>query len=121
MHCNKRRASAANDLFDRLVGATEQRERECDAERLGGLQVDVQLDFSCLLDRQVGGLFTLEDAAGIDAGLSKNVCNVSAVAHQAAGRHRLAHMVNRRHRVACRQRVVPQFEIRLFRPQASPR
>jgi hypothetical protein len=30
-------------------------------------------------------------------------------------------MVNRRHRVACRQRVVPQFEIRLFRPQASPR
>ena len=49
------------------------------SECLHGLEVDVQLDFSCLLDRQVGGLFTLEDAAGIDAGLTKNVCNVSAV------------------------------------------
>jgi hypothetical protein len=41
-------------LFDHLVGATEQREWHGDAERLGDFQVDVKLDFGCLLDRQVG-------------------------------------------------------------------
>src|SRR5262249_46445627 len=38
------------------------------AQLLGGLQVDVQLDFSGLLDWQVGGLLTLENPAGIDSG-----------------------------------------------------
>jgi hypothetical protein len=33
------------------------------AERLGGLEVDDQLDFYCLLDRQVGGLVALENPA----------------------------------------------------------
>jgi hypothetical protein len=37
--------------LDHLIGATEQRERERDAERLGGLQIDVQLNFRRLLDR----------------------------------------------------------------------
>jgi hypothetical protein len=35
--------------------------------RLGCLEVDVQLDFGGLLHRQAGGLFTLENAADIDA------------------------------------------------------
>ena len=36
-----------------------------EAERLGGLEIDDQLDFRGLLDRQVGGLFALQNAAGI--------------------------------------------------------
>ena len=55
-------------LFDHLVGAADQRVRDGDAERLGGLQVDDHLDFSGLLDRQIGRLLALENAAGIDAG-----------------------------------------------------
>ena len=51
--------------FDHLVGAAEQRGREREPDRLGGLEVDDQLDFRGLLDRQVGGLVAFEDPAGI--------------------------------------------------------
>jgi len=43
-----------------------------EAERLRGLLVDVQLDFSGLLYWQVGGLVTLENPAGINAGHRTN-------------------------------------------------
>jgi len=46
-------------LFKDFVGAAGQRQRDGDAKRLGGLQVDVQLNFCRLLDRQVGGLGAL--------------------------------------------------------------
>src|SRR5690242_15402234 len=58
--------AARSILFDHLVGAAAQRQRHGDAERSGGLDVDVQFDFRCLLDRQIGRLLTLEDTAGID-------------------------------------------------------
>ena len=45
--------------FDDLVGAGEERLRDGEAERLGGLQVDHQLEFGRLLDRQVAGLCAL--------------------------------------------------------------
>ena len=38
-----------------------------EAERLGGLEIDDQLELGRLLDRQVGGLLALEDATGVDA------------------------------------------------------
>ena len=53
------RAPAANDvrgcnaLLDHLVGATEQRQREGETERLGGLKIDNELDFCKQLDGQV--------------------------------------------------------------------
>jgi hypothetical protein len=46
-------------LFDRLIGAADQRQRHGDAERLRGLEIDDQLDLSGLLDRQVGRLRAL--------------------------------------------------------------
>ena len=71
-----------------------------EAERLGGLEIDDQLDFGGLLHRQVGRLLALEDAAGVDADHAIQVCNAGSVAHQAAGRDELAIRGNRRHRVA---------------------
>jgi hypothetical protein len=53
------RAPAANDvrgcnaLLDHLVGATKQRQREGETERLGGLKIDNELDFCKQLDGQV--------------------------------------------------------------------
>jgi hypothetical protein len=37
------------------------------AKRLGGLEIDDQLDFRRLHDRQVSGLLALENPAGVDA------------------------------------------------------
>jgi len=60
---------SSSTLFDHLVGAGEQRDRDGDAKRLGFLEVDDQLDLSELLDRQIGRLLALKNAAGVDAGL----------------------------------------------------
>ena len=38
-------------LLDHFVGAVENRERDCQTERLGGLEIDDQFDFRGLLDR----------------------------------------------------------------------
>src|SRR6267142_4154011 len=52
-------------LFYHLVGATEQREWDVDAERLGGLEVYEELNFRRLHDRQVGRLHASENFPGI--------------------------------------------------------
>jgi len=41
--CAKSRHSALRQLFDHLVGAVEQRQRESDAERLGRLELVIRL------------------------------------------------------------------------------
>src|SRR6202035_841173 len=74
-----------------------------DAERFGGLQVENELEPGRLLHRQVGGLGTLEDVGGIDADLTKRVCEVGSVAHQPAGYDIITSRINRRNPVACRQ------------------
>jgi hypothetical protein len=43
--------------LDHLVGASRQRKRDSDAERLGGLEVQEQFNFRALLDRQLARLF----------------------------------------------------------------
>ena len=52
---SKRRhaASVEHALLDHLGRLEEQRLRDCEAERLGGLEVDHQLEFRGLLDRVV--------------------------------------------------------------------
>jgi hypothetical protein len=64
----RRRRGYAVVSFDYRVGAGEQIAWERKAERLGGLDVDDQLDFRNLLHRQIGRFFPLENAAGINTG-----------------------------------------------------
>jgi len=43
-----------NPLFDHLIGLSPQQLRHCEAERLGHLQVDDELEFCRALDRKLG-------------------------------------------------------------------
>jgi len=57
----------AADLFDHLVGGHEQCVGNCEAERLGRLQVDDKLEFGRLLKWRVAGFFAAEDAVDVAA------------------------------------------------------
>jgi hypothetical protein len=50
---------AAYRYFDHLIGAAEQRQREGEAKRLCGSEIDDQFHFNGLLHRKIGGLFAL--------------------------------------------------------------
>jgi hypothetical protein len=58
-------APPTNPRRSRLVGAREERLWHGEAERLGGLEIDDQLDPGALVDRQIGGFLTLEDPSGV--------------------------------------------------------
>ena len=47
--------------FDDLVGLGEDQGRNSQSERLGSLEVDHQLEFGWLLDREVAGICPSED------------------------------------------------------------
>ena len=66
--------------FNHLVGTHEQGRRHGQAEILGRLEVDKQLDFRGLLNRQVDGLLALENPASLDAALMVAVDNAASIA-----------------------------------------
>src|SRR6266481_2709035 len=104
-YCRRSRwwSTGLRPSLDHLFSAQEDRLRDGNAEFLSGLEVDEQLGFRGLLDRQVRRLLALENPAGVDACHAVRVRNAASVAHQAAGRGELAILVDRGHRVADRQ------------------
>src|SRR6266404_2915184 len=78
--------------LDYLVRGGLQRQRDDQAEHLRGLEVDHQLEFGRLLDRQVGWGRALENPGDVGGGLDVIGDRIAAVADQPAGRGKLAHM-----------------------------
>jgi len=71
-------------LLDHLVGALLELQRHVEAERLGGLEVDHQLELDRGLDGKLARLLALEDAIGIDRRAPKLIEPVISVGQQAA-------------------------------------
>src|SRR5258708_3199659 len=66
--------------FDHLVGGSEQLARDGEAERLRGFEVEHQVEFRRLLDRDVGGVRARENAC--------DVCRAEAVGGRSVCRGR---------------------------------
>ena len=59
--------------FDHLVGALLENPRHVETERLGGFEVDHQLELDRSLDRKLARLRALEDAIGVNGSAPKIV------------------------------------------------
>src|SRR3974377_238154 len=66
-------------LLDHLIGGHLHDLWNCQAERLGGLEIDDEFDFRGLLHRKLGRLIALEDAIDIEGRLPELVVYVRSI------------------------------------------
>jgi hypothetical protein len=82
-------------LFDHLVGAREQRWRHGEAERLGGGQVDDEIEFGRLLNRKIGRVGTFENLVNVAGGSASQVNHICPVGHERARCHKFSKTLKR--------------------------
>src|SRR5437660_11305216 len=81
--------------LDDLIRPEQERLRNRQPEGLGGFEVDDQLELLRPLDRQLGGLRTVQDLRNEDARPAKGLSETGPVGQQAAG---LGELGEERHR-----------------------
>src|ERR1041385_663580 len=89
------RAGIAAASFNHLVGTGKQGGRHREPHRLCGVQIEKQLSFRRLLDRQLRRLFSFEYPSGVDARLSVCISETTSVGHQAPIDNELANHMDR--------------------------
>src|SRR5262245_54645107 len=91
-------------LFDHLVGASDKRVWDVEAQYFCSLQIDSQADFCRLLDWQVARLLTLEKTPCVNASLPIRFRRAVSIAHQATGNDKIPCRVDRGHSMLSGQR-----------------
>src|SRR5262245_9346630 len=71
-------------LFDHPRRLHQYCTRDLEAERLGGLHIDHQIEHQRLLDRQIGWFSAFQDLVDVRRGATEDVETVDPVAHEAA-------------------------------------
>src|SRR5262245_29592265 len=94
-------------LFDHLVGEREQRRRNRQAERLGDLQIDDEIEFNRLLDRQIGRLRSAQNPVNITSGAPELVSKVYSIGHQTSRFNIVTRAVHRGSRASSADKGVP--------------
>src|SRR5215216_1292905 len=69
-------------LLDHLVGAGLQGQRDCEAERVCGLEIDHRPEFDRHLNGQLDGVYATEDTIDISGCSTKYVCGVRSIREQ---------------------------------------
>src|SRR5262249_15062350 len=83
-------------FLDYLVRPIQQRLRNYDTDLVGGLEVDHQLKFRRLLDRQIAGLGTFENFVHVITSAPVFIREVPAVGHEATSLYSFSAEVHRR-------------------------
>src|SRR6516162_8435782 len=102
--------------FDDLFGAREDRRRDRQAERLSSLEIDHQLEFCRLLDRQIRRLGAIENFSDVNADLAMDRRKAGAIADQTTSLGVYTPRINRRNRLTygqCYQLLAMAFEKRI--------
>src|SRR5215471_6935506 len=97
-------AQQITSSIDNLIGELLQIDGYVEPENLGRIEVDDELEFRGLLDRQVTRPLALENSPNVDADVPIAVGDVHPVAHQTTGGGKLACKENGGHPLTQRQR-----------------
>jgi hypothetical protein len=90
-------------LLDHLIRLEEERRRDREAESMGGLKVDNQLEFYGLLHREVSWLDTLEDLVHVCGGATPHVETARTVRDQSTVFRQLTVPTHHREPALCRE------------------
>src|SRR5215471_3968946 len=110
--------------FDHLVSEAEEIVGDFQSESPRGSQVDYQLEFGRLMDRQLRGLGPLQNLRGIDAVLAVTLSDAHTVAHQSARDRIFTKLVDRRQPLPRRESddpIAARIEVRSGCDQQRPR
>src|SRR5262245_51442455 len=78
--------AGAGRSFDHLIRPRQQRRRDREAEGLGGLDVDDELELGGLLDWEIGGSRAPEDLIDVSCGTPSQVEETGTIPHEPAPR-----------------------------------